>query len=64
MRKEAINEVKILASLKSPYCTKYYDSFYDKNKLNIIMEYCPAGDLSQYLRKQMGRPLKENLIWK
>jgi len=46
LRKEAINEAKLMASLKSPYIVKYYDSFYDKSKLNIVMEFCPAGDIS------------------
>jgi len=40
-KREAKNEVKILASLKSSYIVKYYDSFIDKNYLNIIMEFCP-----------------------
>jgi len=38
---EAKNEVKILAALRSPFVVKYYDSFFDKSKLNIIMEFCP-----------------------
>ncbi len=32
---EAINEVKILAQLKSPYVVRYYDSFINKDSLHI-----------------------------
>ena len=61
---ESINEVKILASLDSPYIVKYYDSFVEDKKLHIVMEYCDKGDLSQAIRNQMGRFLPENKIWK
>jgi NIMA (never in mitosis gene a)-related kinase len=43
---------------------KYYDSFLEKNILNIVMEFCEGGDLASYLRQQLGRPLSENKIWK
>lgn len=32
---EAINEVQILAQLKSPFVVRYFDSFIDKESLNI-----------------------------
>lgn len=32
---EAINEVQILAQLKSPYVVRYYDSFIEKESLHI-----------------------------
>lgn len=32
---EAINEVQILAQLKSPYVVRYYDSFIEKDSLHI-----------------------------
>ena len=49
-QQDAINEVKILASLDSPYVVKYYDSFIEKKNLNIIMEFCEKGDLAHYLK--------------
>jgi NIMA (never in mitosis gene a)-related kinase len=54
MKKISINEVTILSKLDNPYVVKYFDSFFDKNILNIIMEFCEGGDLSNYLRAQMG----------
>lgn len=34
---EAINEVQILAQMKSPYVVCYYDSFIEKDSLHIGM---------------------------
>ena len=50
-----MHEATILSSINSPYIVKYYDSFTDKNMINILMEYCENGDLGIYLKKQMGR---------
>ena len=63
-RNDAINEVTILSNLDNPYIVKYYDSFIEKNLLNIVMEYCEAGDLTTHMKGNMGRPLSENKIWK
>lgn len=62
---DAINEVKILSRLDSPYVVKYYDSFIDKRNLNIIMEYCNKKDLQVILKKALDRKscLKEDFIW-
>lgn len=64
MRTAAVNEVKILASLENPYIVKYYDSFIEKNILNIVMEFCEGGDLANLLKLQGGRPVPESKIWK
>jgi serine/threonine protein kinase len=50
MKAEAINEVTILSKLDHPNIVKYYDSFIEKNYLNIIMEFCEGGDLSNVLK--------------
>jgi NIMA (never in mitosis gene a)-related kinase len=41
-----------------------YDSFVADNKINIVMELCENGDLGMYIKRQMGRPLGERVIWK
>ena len=41
----AVFEAKILSLVKSKYVCKYYDSFMDKESINILMEFCPGGDL-------------------
>jgi NIMA (never in mitosis gene a)-related kinase 1/4/5 len=52
-----MNEAKIMRTVNSPYIVKYLQSFTEKEKLYIAMEFCSGGDLSQYLRGQMGKPL-------
>ena len=53
----AINEVRILASLDSPYVIKYYDSFIDGDSLNIVMELAEHGNLSTFLKVRYRRAL-------
>ena len=66
---EQINEVKleakILSKIESIYVVKYYDSFEEKNFLNIVMEYCDGGDLGKFLdeKKKTNELLNEDLIW-
>lgn len=43
---------------------KYFHSFLEKGTLNIIMEFCSGGDLDRYIKGMMGRPMKEEQIWK
>jgi NIMA (never in mitosis gene a)-related kinase len=63
---EVKNESKILSSLNSLFIVKYYDSFIESNNLNIIMEYCDAGDLANLLNQQMktGKFLPEDKVWR
>lgn len=60
----AINEVRILASLDSPYVIKYYDSFIDGDSLNIVMELAENGNLSQWLKRHRSKPVPEKLVWR
>jgi NIMA (never in mitosis gene a)-related kinase len=63
-RKEAVHEATILARMNSAYIVKYHDSFTEKNNINIVMEYCENGDLGLYLKRQMGKSLPEQTIWR
>lgn len=57
-------EIELLGELESPYIVAYYDSFIEDNRINIIMEFCQHGDLESFLKRQNGKSLQENLIWK
>jgi NIMA (never in mitosis gene a)-related kinase len=43
----ALNEVRILASIEHPNIICYKESFFDENNLCIIMELCDGGDVLQ-----------------
>ena len=62
---EAKLEAKILSSVRSPYIVRYFESFEEKNNLNIVMEYCDGGDLDEFINKnkKTGYLLKEDIIW-
>jgi serine/threonine protein kinase len=65
-QEEAINEVKLLSSLDSPFVVRYYDSFIDSDSLHIVMEYCNRGDLQSLVKKAKSRHvkcLKEDVTW-
>lgn len=65
-QKGAINEVKILAALESPYVVRYLDSFIDADSLHIVMEYCNKGDLQSLIKKAKSKnvkSLRENVTW-
>ena len=46
-KENALNEIRILASISHRNVVAYKDSFIDEDKecLNIVMEYCDDGDL-------------------
>mmetsp|Transcript_97106 Transcript_97106/g.274489 ORF Transcript_97106/g.274489 Transcript_97106/m.274489 type:complete len:342 (+) Transcript_97106:146-1171(+) len=44
-RRDAVNEVRVLSSLKHPYVVSYRESFLDGRTLCIIMDYAEGGDL-------------------
>ena len=60
-KSSAVKEVNLLASLRSKYVVRYFDSFMDSEILYLVMEWCRKGDLQQYLRKQKTS-LPENKV--
>jgi NIMA (never in mitosis gene a)-related kinase len=63
-----LNEVRILASIDSPYILSYKDSFFDEltNTFCIITEFLEGGDIFQLINKQKAAKkfIDENAIWK
>jgi NIMA (never in mitosis gene a)-related kinase len=51
-KENALNEVRILASIQNPYIISYKDVFYDEpsNTLCIIMEFAAKGDILNIIR--------------
>lgn len=63
----AVNEIRILASVQHNNIIGYKESFYDDNSktLNIIMDFADEGDLDGKLKKQIESRTNfpENEIW-
>eukprot|EP01017_Pseudomicrothorax_dubius_P047592 TRINITY_DN8570_c0_g3_i4.p1 TRINITY_DN8570_c0_g3~~TRINITY_DN8570_c0_g3_i4.p1 ORF type:complete len:552 (-),score=113.95 TRINITY_DN8570_c0_g3_i4:44-1699(-) len=52
-RQNSVNEVRILASIDSPYIVGYKDAFFDEatHSLCVVMEFVDGGDLLQKIRE-------------
>jgi NIMA (never in mitosis gene a)-related kinase 1/4/5 len=65
-KKNALNEVRILASIHHPNIISYKEAFFDDSgNLCLIMEYADSGDLYQKISKyqKRGKYLSEHFIW-
>jgi NIMA (never in mitosis gene a)-related kinase len=67
-KQNALNEVRILASLKSNFVICYKEAFFDENEscLGIVMEYADKGDLYQKICefKKACAFFEESDIWR
>ena len=67
-KQNALNEVRILASVKSTFVISYKEAFIDESEssLCIVMEYADQGDLFQKITqfKKMGVLIEEVDIWR
>ena len=54
-----INEKEILAKMSHPFIVKMYYSFNTKNYLNLVLDFCPGGELFFHIVK--NRRLKESV---
>jgi NIMA (never in mitosis gene a)-related kinase len=61
-REAAIKEAKVLKKFNHPNIVQYVDQFIEDGTLCIVMELAEDGDLHARLKKQRGRPLKEDII--
>lgn len=49
-REDAVNEVRLLASIKHDRVIHYYDTFIENDRMYIVMEYAKHGDLYMKLK--------------
>merc|ERR1719440_2251340 len=63
-RRGAINEVRVLSSLKHPYIVSYRESFTEGSTLAIVMDYAEGGDLYQRISRtrKAGQAIPERQI--
>ena len=64
----SLNEVRLLASIKSPYIISYKEAFIDEatKSLCIITEYASGGDLANKVKslKKTGKSMEEEELWR
>jgi len=67
-KQNALNEVRILASINHPNIITYKEAFFEDstNSLCIVMEYADNGDLYQKIEecKKKSTYIPEHTIWK
>ena len=67
-KENALNEIRILASLSHKNIIGYKDAFFDQKSktLNIVMEFADDGDISTKIKYNLKHKLhfEENAIWK
>jgi NIMA (never in mitosis gene a)-related kinase len=66
-RENALNEIRILASLSSPYIVEYKDSFLDPEMsiLCVIMEFASGGDLTKMVNEgKLKGGVDEAELWR
>ena len=66
-KENALNEIRILASLSHPNIIGYKEAFFDEDSktLNIVMEFADDGDISKKIKYNLknGLLFRENIIW-
>lgn len=66
-KENALNEVRILASIEHPNIAGYKEAFFEESTstLCIVMEYADGGDLQSKINqlKKEGKFMKEEDIW-
>ena len=49
---DAVNEIRLLASVRHPNIVAYNEAFVDGNRLCIVMEYAPHGDMARSIKRR------------
>lgn len=66
-KENALNEVRIIASIKHPNVVSFKESFIsdDGEYLYLVMDYADDGDLLEKIKKHLkaGTRLREDYIW-
>ena len=65
-REEAVNEIRLLASVQHPNIIRYCEAFLERDSLYIVTDFASKGDLHKRIKKQKTkkRPFSEDVIWR
>jgi len=63
---DSVNEIRLMASFKSPFLIGFHEAFCCDQKLCVVTEYARLGDLTHTIerRKRQKRQFLENDIWR
>ena len=56
-------EADILSKFNCKNIVKYYDSFKDKEKFYILMEYCDGQNLKDFIQNNGNKLIEENILY-
>jgi NIMA (never in mitosis gene a)-related kinase len=64
-REDAVNEIRVLASIRHKNVVRYCDAFVEKDNLYIVMEFAERGDIYHKIKKykEANRCMREEVIW-
>jgi len=63
-RAEAVNEIRVLASIAGSHIITFFEAFVEQDILYIVTEFAAHGDLFNYLKEARKRgPIKEATVW-
>ena len=63
-RAEAVNEIRVLASVAGAHIITFFEAFVEQDMLYIVTEFAGHGDLFGFLKDARKRgPLKETTVW-
>ena len=62
---DAVNEIRIMASIKHKNIVRYCDAFVERDSLFIVMEFAEHGDISRQIDKfkAANKYIKEDTVW-
>ena len=63
-REDAVNEIRVLASIKHRNIVRYCDAFVEKDSLYIAMEFAEHGDIGRQIEKfkKANKYIKEDTV--
>lgn len=59
---QTIQEVKLLAALEHEHILRYVEAHHENGQLYIVTEYCPNGDLKEFLEEHAGTAMDERRL--
>eukprot|EP01138_Halocafeteria_seosinensis_P016381 gb/GECG01016712.1/.p1 GENE.gb/GECG01016712.1/~~gb/GECG01016712.1/.p1 ORF type:complete len:434 (+),score=43.15 gb/GECG01016712.1/:1-1302(+) len=64
-REDAVNEIRILASIRHKNIIRYCEAFVERDNLYIVMEFAEHGDTHRQIKKfkEANKYIKETTIW-